>query len=77
MTSRKNKTLAERQLQMLKRHRPQRLRRLTVAETERLRRRIAATVLLRKSWTPEQIAAHFKVNLPSVEAWINKRKPLL
>lgn len=77
MTSRRKTTLAERQFEMLKRRRPQRVKALTVAKQEKLRRRIAGIILLRKGYTAEQLSAALHVNLASVRAWIGAGKPLL
>ena len=76
MTSRKCVSLQERQLQMKLRHR-RRGRSFTVEQQERLRRRIAGTILLRKGFTVEQVAGQLRVNLASLEAWIAGGKPLL
>lgn len=77
MTSRRKTTLAEKQLELLKRNRPQRVRRLSGQEQDKLRRRIAGTILLRRGFTVEQLAVTLKVRLESVRAWIRAGKPLL
>ena len=77
MTSRSRNSLASRQLAMLLRNKPRRLRKLPKKHRERVRRRIASVILVRQGWTAERLASHFKVSLSSVQIWLQRGCPIV
>lgn len=70
-------SLEARQAEMRRKWRPSKRRRLTVAERECLRKRIAATVLLRKGWPIKQVAELIGVHPDAVVRWKERGCPLL
>lgn len=74
-------SLQDRQAAMRARWKPRRRKRskdcFRNIDVDRLRRRIAARVLITKhNWTAEQVSKQFNVNIHSTEAWIAAGMPI-